>query len=70
MGYVAHMVEKRNVNRVLEGNLKERDTLKDTDVDGRIILKWILQISNRRGCGLGLYGKGKELILGTCEEGS
>jgi hypothetical protein len=50
------MGEKRNVNSVLEGNLKVRDPLVDTDIDGRIILKWILQISNRRGCGLGLYG--------------
>jgi hypothetical protein len=56
VGHVECIVEKRNLNRVLEGNLKERDPLEDTDVDGRIILKWILQISNRRGCGLGLYG--------------
>ena len=56
MGHVECMVEKGNVNRVLEGNLKERDPSEDTDIDGRIILKWILQISNRRGCGLGLYG--------------
>ena len=54
--YVPCMVQNRNVNRVLEGNLKERDPLEDTDIDGRIILKWILQILNRRGCGLGLYG--------------
>jgi len=55
-GDVACMGEKRNVNRVLDGNLKEGDPLEDTDIHGRIILKWILQISNRRGCGLGLYG--------------
>jgi hypothetical protein len=55
-GDVAYFLEKRNVNRVLEGNLKERDPLEDTDIDGRIILKWILQKSNRRVCGLGLYG--------------
>jgi hypothetical protein len=43
VGHVACMVEMRNVNRVLEGNLKERDPLEDTDIDGRIILKLILQ---------------------------
>ena len=55
MGHVECMAEMRNVNRVLEGNLEERDPLEDTDVDGKIILKCIFQILNRRGCGLGLY---------------
>ena len=50
------MMEKRNVSSVLEGNLREKDPLEDTDIEGRIILKWILQISNTRGCGLCFYG--------------
>jgi hypothetical protein len=35
--------EKMNVRRVLVGNQKERDRYEDLDVDGRIILKWILE---------------------------
>jgi hypothetical protein len=35
------MGETKGVNRVLMGNLKERDHLGDPVVDGRIILKWI-----------------------------
>ena len=32
--------ERRSVNRVLVGNMRERDHLGDPDVDGRIILGW------------------------------
>jgi hypothetical protein len=35
------MGERRGVYRVLVGKLRERDHLKDPDVDGRIILRWI-----------------------------
>ena len=35
--------EKRNARRVLMGNLKERDCLEDLEVDGRVVLMWILK---------------------------
>jgi hypothetical protein len=35
------MGEGTGVYEVLWRNLKERDHLEDTDVDGRIILRWI-----------------------------
>jgi hypothetical protein len=38
-GHVARMRERRGVYRVLVGNLRERDHLKDPDVDRRIILR-------------------------------
>jgi hypothetical protein len=37
------MGEKRGVCRVLMGNLRERDHLGDTGLDGRIILRWIFR---------------------------
>jgi len=37
--HVAHRGEKRNVYRVLVGNLRKRDCLEDLGVDGRIILE-------------------------------
>jgi hypothetical protein len=37
------MWKKRNAYRVLVGNLKERDHVENLSVDGRIILKWMLQ---------------------------
>jgi hypothetical protein len=39
------MGQKRNISTVLVG--KERDNLKDLCVDGRIVLKWILQKYDR-----------------------
>jgi hypothetical protein len=44
------------------GNLKEIYHLKDSGVDGRIILKWIL-----RKCGLGSSGLVQGLVAGCCE---
>jgi hypothetical protein len=37
------MGEKRSVYRVLVGNLRERDYLRDPSIDGRIILRWNLR---------------------------
>jgi hypothetical protein len=34
------MGERRGAYKVLVGNLKERDHLEDSGVDGRIILRW------------------------------
>jgi hypothetical protein len=40
------------------GNLKERDHLGTTDVDGRIILRWIFQEVECGGYGLDRAGSG------------
>jgi hypothetical protein len=37
------MVGRRGVNRVLVGNLKERDHLGDPGLDGMIVLRWIFR---------------------------
>jgi len=37
------MGERRGVNRVLVRNLRERDNLEDSGVDGRIIVRWIFR---------------------------
>ena len=37
------MEEGRGVHKVLMGNLRERDLWGDQNVDGRIILRWILR---------------------------
>ena len=42
-GHVARMGQRRGVNRVLVGKLKERDRLRDPGIDGRIILRWIIR---------------------------
>jgi hypothetical protein len=41
-GHVACMGDRRGAYRVWWGDLKETDHLKDLSIDGRIILKWIL----------------------------
>jgi hypothetical protein len=42
-GHVARVEERRGVYRVLLGNLREKDHLKDPVVDGRIVLSWIFR---------------------------
>jgi hypothetical protein len=42
-GHVERMGEEKGVYRVIGGNLRERDHWRDTGVDGRIILRWILR---------------------------
>jgi hypothetical protein len=37
------MGERRVAYRVLVGNLRERDSLEDPDVDGKVILSWIFR---------------------------
>jgi hypothetical protein len=37
------MGEMRGAYRVLVKNLREKDRLEDSDLDGRIILKWIFE---------------------------
>ena len=42
-GHVARVEEGGGVHKVLLGNLRERGYRGDQDVDGRIILRWILR---------------------------
>jgi hypothetical protein len=48
--HVARIGEMRNAFKILVDNLKGRDHLEDLAVDGRIILKWILNKWGRRVC--------------------
>jgi hypothetical protein len=42
-GRVAQTGEKRDAYNFLDENPKERDDSEDLDVDGKIILEWILE---------------------------
>jgi hypothetical protein len=42
-GHVARMEERKVSCRILVGNVKKTDHLEGQDLDGRIILKWILK---------------------------
>jgi len=42
-GHLACMGERRGIYRVLVGNLRERDNLRDPSLDGRLILRWIFR---------------------------
>jgi hypothetical protein len=42
-GNVARVGGKRNAYEILLENLKRRDHLENPDLDGRVILKWILR---------------------------
>jgi hypothetical protein len=43
VGHVARIGEKRGVHRVLVGKPEGKRPLGDPDVDGKIILRWILR---------------------------
>jgi hypothetical protein len=48
LGYCAvRDISEDRAQSVLWGNLRERDNLEDTDVDGRVILKCIFQNRDR-----------------------
>ena len=57
--------EKMNVFRGLVGNLQEGDHLEDLDVDGRIILKWIL-----KKCDMRVYWIDVAEDMGCCAHGT
>jgi hypothetical protein len=42
-GHIARVGESRGAYRVLVGNLREKDHLKDPGVDGRLMLNWIFE---------------------------
>jgi len=43
MGNLARIRKRRGAYRVCRRNLRERHNLKDPDVNGRIILRWIFR---------------------------
>ena len=47
LGNSGFVEEKRNAHGVLMGKLQERDRLEDLDLDGSILLKWILKKCER-----------------------
>jgi hypothetical protein len=48
-GHVARMEERRNTVRSVGEKLRERNNLKDLDVEKNIILKWIFKEVGREG---------------------
>jgi len=42
-GHAGLMGERRGVHRFLVGKPKESGILRDPDIDGRIILRWVLR---------------------------
>jgi len=44
VGHVARMGDRSDAYRVLVADLRDRDHLEDLGLDGRIILKWILNV--------------------------
>jgi len=49
---VARMEEGRGAYRIWWGNIREREHLVDLDVDGKIIVTWILKMCDGTGPGL------------------
>jgi hypothetical protein len=41
--HVAHMWERGSAYRFMVGILRKEDHLEDVDIDGKIIMKWILK---------------------------
>jgi len=66
----AHIGESRDVHRVLVGNLREKDHLEDPDIDGKIILRWILRKWDVGQCIVDLFGSGEGQMAGTCKRGN
>jgi hypothetical protein len=43
VGHVAYMGERRGAYRILVGRPEGRNHLRDPDIDGKVILKWIFK---------------------------
>jgi len=62
------MGKKRNAFRVFWwGNMNKRDHFRDVCVDGRIIVKWIL--NKYCCCGLNSSGSGQGTLESSCDYG-
>jgi len=68
-GNVAHMGERRGIYRVLVGKPEGKRPLGRTEVDGRIILKWVFRKWDA-GLGPNQAGSGQGQVMGTCECGN
>ena len=68
-GHVAHM-GREVYSGFWWGNLKERDHLEDSGVDGRIILRWIFRKWDVGGYELDRCGAGQGQVAGCCECGN
>jgi hypothetical protein len=66
LGRACSTYEKRGAYRLMMGNLREEGHLKDQGVDGRIILKLILEKWNG-GHRLDRSGSGQGQVLDCCE---
>jgi hypothetical protein len=66
--HVAHRGEIRCAQKLWSGNLKGRDHFQDLSINGRIILKCILNMLRRSG--LDSSGMGYEPVVGSCEYGN
>jgi hypothetical protein len=64
------MGERTGLYKVWWRNPREKDHLKDQNVDGRIILRWIFMKWDVRGHGLDRSGSGWGQVVGTCECGN
>jgi hypothetical protein len=65
-GHVVYMGQKRNKYKLLVWKSKGKKYSQDLDVDGRIILGWVLEKEGGR-CGLNASGSGYGPVAGTCK---
>jgi hypothetical protein len=66
-GHVGRMKKSRSAYRILVKNLREGDYLEYGRIDGRTILKWILEKWNGRGHRLDSSGSRYRQVAVSCE---
>jgi hypothetical protein len=65
-GHVARAEERRSAYRVRVGKYERKSHLKDLDVDGRIILKWIFKKWDG-GIDWIVLAENRDRMVGSCE---